>query len=71
LCRILKPNGIIIVQEQLRDSKRIGGLRRFLLPGKEISSYEYPLMLAQLDRLREGFQYGWIRRFRLLVARVI
>ena len=64
LCRILKPNGILIVQEPVRDSKWMGSLRS-LVPAGEISAFEKPLTRRELDMLSEGFVCDSVRRFRL------
>ena len=63
--RILKPNGIAIVQEPVRDSKLVAALRPLFPAHKEISEYEYPLTREQLDFFSEGFVCDSVRRFRL------
>jgi SAM-dependent methyltransferase len=66
LCRILRPAGVIIVQEPVRDSKLITWLLS-VIPYRrdEISPFERPLTRVQLDRISEGFSCKSIRRFRL------
>lgn len=65
LFRILKPNGVVILQEPVRDSKLFATLRRLFPAHGEISPFEYPLTRAQMNRLCAGFQCVASRRFRL------
>jgi SAM-dependent methyltransferase len=66
LDRILKPSGVMIVQEPVRDSKLISWLLRVVpYQRDEISPFERPLTRAQLDQISEGFKCESIRRFRL------
>lgn len=65
LCRILKPNGVVIIQEPVRDSKWMGRLRSLLPEPEEVSAFEKPLTRTQLDYLSRGFTCDSIRRFRL------
>ena len=65
LRRIMKPNGVVILQEPIRDSRLLGQLRRLLPSHGEVSPFEYPMTRVQLDQLCEGFQCVASRRFRL------
>jgi len=71
LCRILKPDGVIIVTEPVRDSKWYGRLRSLLPEREEISAFERPLTRGELDFLSEGFQCDSIRRFRLPFVAIV
>lgn len=65
LLRILKPGGVLILQEPVRDSKWMARLRSFFPVSEEVSAFEYPLTRGQLDSLSEGFHCEGSRRFRL------
>jgi len=66
LCRVLKPSGVIIIQEPVRDSKWVSALLKIIpYRREEISEFERPLTRTQLDELSEGFECKSIRRFRL------
>lgn len=56
ICRILKPGGIMVLQEPIRDSATLGFLRK-LLPYRspDVSPFERPLTTSELTSFAEGF----------------
>jgi SAM-dependent methyltransferase len=64
--RVLKPGGILIVQEPVRDSRFLSFVRP-LIPYRHqhISEFEAPLKREQLDAFCEGLRFQSARRFRL------
>jgi 2-polyprenyl-3-methyl-5-hydroxy-6-metoxy-1,4-benzoquinol methylase len=68
--RVLRPGGIVTVQEPVRDSRVLSFLRK-LIPyhAQHVSEFEAPLTKQQLDTFCDGMQLLCVRRFRLpLVA---
>ena len=64
--RILKPNGILILQEPVRDSRLLAFLRRFIpYSQNDVSPSERPLRKSELDSFCEGLSVQAARRFRL------
>lgn len=64
--RVLKPGGIAVFIEPVRDSGLYRLLRRvFPNRSEDISPFEYPLSTAQLERFRGRFRSGPRRRFQL------
>lgn len=66
ILRVLKPGGILIMQEPVRDSRIYDFLRR-LIPHSmhDNSEFERPLTKMELDSFCAGFQCQRRRRFRL------
>lgn len=66
ILRVLKPGGILIMQEPVRDSRIYDFLRR-LIPHSmhDNSEFERPLTKMELDSFCAGFQCERRRRFRL------
>ena len=65
LLRVLRPGGVLILQEPVRDSKWMAHLRSFFPVSEEVSAFESPLTRGQLDSFSEGFHCDAVRRFRL------
>lgn len=65
LLRILRPDGVVIIQEPVRDSKWMGRLRSLLPHSEEVSAFEKPLTRTQLGDFSRGFTCDSVRRFRL------
>jgi SAM-dependent methyltransferase len=65
ICRILRPEGLLVFKEPIRFSWLMRQLRR-LFPTKEedVSEFEYPLSSRQVKRLTAGFQVLASRSFR-------
>ncbi|MFN2315440.1 MAG: class I SAM-dependent methyltransferase [Gemmatimonadales bacterium] len=62
--RVLRPGGVAIFIEPVRDSRLYRALRRiFPNRSEDISPFEYPLTQAQLHDFRREFQDGPRRRF--------
>lgn len=64
LLRILKPNGLLIVQEPIRLSWSMKQLRRLFPKGEDVSEGEYPLNSQQLHELTDGLELLASRNFR-------
>jgi SAM-dependent methyltransferase len=64
MLRILKPNGLLIVQEPIRLSWSMKQLRRLFSKGEDVSDGEYPLNSQQLQELIAGFELLASRNFR-------
>lgn len=64
MLRILKPNGLLIVQEPIRLSWSMKQLRRLFPKGEDVSDGEYPLNSQQLQELIAGFELLASRNFR-------
>jgi 2-polyprenyl-3-methyl-5-hydroxy-6-metoxy-1,4-benzoquinol methylase len=64
--RLLRPGGVLIVKEPVRDS-RIYGFVRSLIPysAHENSEFERPLTTREIDAFTEGLQCEASRRFNL------
>jgi len=64
--RVLKPGGMLIVQEPVRDS-RVYGFLRGLVPysAQDNSAYERPLRKEEMDAFALGLQCEARRRFKL------
>ena len=66
ILRILRPNGMVIVSEPVRDSKIYDRVRRlFRVRTEEDSFFERPLTSAVLSEFAAGFTRTARRRFRL------
>jgi 2-polyprenyl-3-methyl-5-hydroxy-6-metoxy-1,4-benzoquinol methylase len=65
--RVLKPGGIAIFQEPVRDSKLVRAVRR-LIPyqGPDVSPFERPLTMPELHAFAAGFDMVSCRAFSLL-----
>jgi len=64
MLRILKPNGLLIVQEPIRLSWTMKQLRRLFPKGEDVSEGEYPLNSHQLEELVDGMELLATRNFR-------
>jgi 2-polyprenyl-3-methyl-5-hydroxy-6-metoxy-1,4-benzoquinol methylase len=64
--RVLKPGGMLIVQEPVRDS-RVYAFLRHLVPysAQDNSAYERPLRKEEIDAFAQGLQCEARRRFKL------
>jgi len=71
LRRILRPAGVLILQEPVCDSPQLRRIRSLFPDRDEISSFERPLTGEQLDFLSSGFQCISARRFRLPFVAVV
>ena len=67
--RVLRPGGVLIVQEPVRDSQVLAFLRK-LIPyhAQHVSEFEAPLTKKQLDAFCAGMTLHNLRRFRLLLV---
>jgi SAM-dependent methyltransferase len=64
--RILRPGGVMIVMEPVRDSEAYDRLRRVIpMHSAEVSSFERPLRTSELQEFSAGFDQSEVRRFRL------
>jgi SAM-dependent methyltransferase len=71
LYRIVKPDGAVVLQEPVLDSRLMNHVRALMPISDEISAYEKPLTCEQLNALSQGFDCESIRRFRLPFVAVI
>jgi len=71
MLRILKPTGLIIVQEPIRLSWSMKQLRRLFPKGEDVSDGEYPLNSQQLHELVDGLQLLVSRNFRTPLVPVL
>lgn len=71
MLRVLKPNGLIIVQEPIRLSWSMKQLRRLLPEGEDVSDGEYPLNSEQLHELVAGLELVASRNFRTPLVPVL
>lgn len=64
--RLLKPGGVLIMKEPVRDSRTYSFIRS-LIPyrTRNNSEYEHPLREEEIDAFADGFQCEAKRRFRL------
>jgi 2-polyprenyl-3-methyl-5-hydroxy-6-metoxy-1,4-benzoquinol methylase len=64
--RVMKPGGMLIVREPVRDSRAYAFLRR-LVPysAHDSSKYERPLKKEEIDAFAQGLQCEAQRRFKL------
>jgi 2-polyprenyl-3-methyl-5-hydroxy-6-metoxy-1,4-benzoquinol methylase len=63
--RILKADGAIIVSEPIRFSSSYARLRNLLPVAEDVSDFEHPLTLSEVDELVQGFDTEGTRYFRL------
>jgi 2-polyprenyl-3-methyl-5-hydroxy-6-metoxy-1,4-benzoquinol methylase len=70
--RVLKPGGILIIQEPVRDSRTYAFLRS-LIPysAHDNSEYERPLRAEEIDGFAQGLQCEAKRRFNLPFVPVV
>jgi len=62
--RILKRDGLFIIKEPVRFSRTMEHLRKLFPPKDDVSEFEHPLGVNQLNALAEGFQLIASRSFR-------
>jgi 2-polyprenyl-3-methyl-5-hydroxy-6-metoxy-1,4-benzoquinol methylase len=70
--RVLRPGGLLILREPVRDSRTLAYVRK-LVPsrGEEVSPYERPLRRSELENLARDFKIMAARRFRLPFIRIV
>jgi 2-polyprenyl-3-methyl-5-hydroxy-6-metoxy-1,4-benzoquinol methylase len=70
--RVLRPGGLLILREPVRDSRTLTYMRR-LVPnrGEEMSPYERPLTLGEFSHFSRDFNLIAAKRFRLPFLRVV
>ena len=66
ILRILRPGGVMVVMEPVRDSQVYDRLRKVIpTDSAEVSSYERPLRTSEIYEFAAGFEQSRSRRFRL------
>jgi SAM-dependent methyltransferase len=63
--RILKKGGVIILSEPVRFSKVYDRIRKMLPAQEDVSEFEHPLTISELDSMCETFMREKQRLFRL------
>ncbi|MGC2196823.1 MAG: methyltransferase domain-containing protein [Terriglobales bacterium] len=63
--RILRPGGVIVLQEPIRFSKAYAFLRSLLPAHEDISEFEHPLTKDEFRTVQAGFLAEGLRFFRL------
>ena len=64
--RVLKPGGMIVLREPVRDSRAYALLRRLVPFKRHVSSkYERPLRKKEMDAFADGLRCEATRRFKL------